>query len=132
MTIRKSIQGALYLVECLLLYISTQVPHFYANHLNFMRSVLYRSHQIEAHYLPLIQGLPLVFLVLAGISLWRGRNVHRYLFGIGAVGYALMTWLVSRPMLASYYVILGLLLVVVILQLIQVALDGGKRTAHQS
>ncbi|MDO4679968.1 MAG: hypothetical protein Q4A55_01655 [Aerococcus sp.] len=123
MTIKKGVQGFLYVVEVVLLYLMTQTPHFYGNHLNFMRSVLYRSHLIEENYLWIIQLLPPILLVIVGRLLWRKRTLHGWLALILSISYAGLTWGFSRSVIPSYFVILLLLLVVVILQIVQVLMS---------
>ncbi|MDO4670046.1 MAG: hypothetical protein Q4A67_01070 [Aerococcus sp.] len=128
MTIKKGILGLLYLIELGMVLIMTQTQHFYNNHLNFMRSVLYRSHQIEAHHVWLIYLLAVLVLIGGIVFIWKQRhNPHAWLAGVVSVSYGVMTWAFSRATWPSYYVLLGELLVIVLLQFVQVALSWQRQ-----
>ncbi|RLK64020.1 hypothetical protein D3H64_01480 [Atopobacter sp. AH10] len=92
-----------------IIFLAFQVEDFYANHLNFMRSVLYLSHQLELKAGPYCSFLALTFSLLAIGLFFRKRNKESLLLLLTTLLYLVWLFLMSFDQVKTYYLYLGLL-----------------------
>lgn len=110
-------------LQVLAIFLMTQVRPFYANHLNFMRSVLYRSRQAEAYHGFWTWVLPSLCLIVVVMLLLRYKERSAYGALVLTLAFSFYSLFWGFDRLDTYYLYYLLFLA---LSLLQVLIAGIK------
>lgn len=114
-------------LQVLALFLMTQVSGFYANHLNFMRSVLYRSRKAELYHDFWTWILPSLCLIVAVILLLRYKRRSAYGALVLTLAFTFYSLFWTFDQLETYYLYYLLLLALSLFQMIIAGIKARSR-----